>query len=653
MKRITVSHACARRCRSCLCPTDAVRPPGLEQVLESALGPEIVLGGGDATLWPALEEFLERNAAADTPKRVWLEAPAARLGQPVLEQLAAAGAYGVSVQIEALGAKMVRYLNVGDGVKAVADAERAGLQVMARACVRPSTFRIVPTLARRLFPRRVLLEYIRQDWGRPPTTIDAAALEQALISSSNLELSANRSREGGYLPPCAMPRAWQVREAAWRNTFRQGEQTPNDALDACAECGINRRCQWNDPSALDAETRAAIVPLRTPGQRQRSTESAVPTHIVHKRRGPPVICTTPWTTIEIVDPNGEVRQCCSQWTHGDLGNVFNGSIAEIWNGPGFQRARRIMSGEVLDELCRPICPRLSDHNFSETEFRIQDGSEAFVKNQLLMAEEIAQRKEVVASRPLWLLLCPSSYCNYNCIMCTYGRTTRRDLPEHIWDELPGYLPTLKQLTLLGGEPLANPRTWQFLRHFDFQRYPDASVDLVTNGSLLTESNLRKITNAALGDITISLNAGTAEVYDKVQRGTIDFNQLLRNIDDLIRFRDARSAWFGITLGFVAQPASTHTLLEFGEIAHRRNLRIRLLPLNIAHVPELDFYADPDAVAKVVEDLERFIAYCRRVRPEWVREVTATRDAVVLEGNRRKNPELIQLRRGGSDRPVGT
>ena len=85
---------------------------------------------------------------------------------------------------------------------------------------------------------------------------------------------------------------------------------------------------------------------------------------------------------------------------------------------------------------------------------------------------------------------------------------------------------------------------------------------------------------------------------------------------------------------------------FGEIAHARNLRIRLMALNPENHEGLDFYEDPDEVARVLEHVDRFAAWAEEVRPEWLPEIRAARTAVVGEaGSRRKRaPELVTLRR---------
>src|SRR5439155_5805344 len=109
-------------------------------------------------------------------------------------------------------------------------------------------------------------------------------------------------------------------------------------------------------------------------------------------------------------------------------------------------------------------------------------------------------------------------------------------------------------------------------------------------------------------------------------------------DALLRFRESRpqpGGWFGVTVAFVVQPAAAHTLLEFGAIAHARNLRVRLTALNPAHFDHLDFYRDPDQVARVVEQVDRFIGWAERVRPAWLAEARAARQAIVEEAAARQ------------------
>lgn len=596
----------------------------------------LVLGGGDATRYRGLGELLERNRTAKQPKELWLEAPARSLDEPMLERLATRGLHGVVVQIEAMGEAMCKALKVGDGEQVITRAEALGLATQARLCVRPKTFSIVAPLAQRLAPRTVWLELVRQDWGRDEVPIPSRAIETAFLALPNLSPSTFRLKGRGYLPPCALPRAREQRPTLFRHALRERGVT-NTVLPACEGCSLRTRCDWEDVGALDEDALAALRPVakgELDGERRTFENQAVPASIVARRRGPEVVCTTPWTTMEVVDPDGRTRQCCSTWTVGDRGNAKTHSLAELWNGPGYREARRIMTSGEVKPLCNAICSRLYDLKFSETALRIQTGSKPFVDNQLLLAEDIAERREVARGKPLYLAICPSTYCNYNCIMCDHGRSPRRELPERIFDELPELFPTLRNLTLLGGEPLANPRVIQLLREFDVGKFPDTAIDLVTNASLLTAKVLKHMTKCTLGDVTISVNAGTPEVYQQVQRG-LPMAQLLENIDALIEFRRTHHRWFGITLSFVLQPASAHTILQFAQLAHERNLRIRLMAMNPENHEGLDFYVEEERVEGVLRHAAELVAFCERNRPEWLGEARAGLSAVKEEAARRR------------------
>ncbi len=348
-----------------------------------------------------------------------------------------------------------------------------------------------------------------------------------------------------------------------------------------------------------------------------------------------VVCTAPWTTLEVIDPDGLVRQCCADWTNGNRGNLHHHSLLEIWNGQGYRSARAIMAGASPGELCKEICPRLYDRQFGESMFRIIPGADTFERNQRLILDDIAERRDVVRGNPLYVAICPSTYCNYDCIMCLHGRTPRRELSEDVWDQLSSMLPTMRVLTLLGGEPLANPAAMKFLRGWDRRIYPDAAVSLVTNGSLLSSQVLRHLEHCAFGSVTISLNAGDAPTYDRVQRG-IGLADVLDNLDSLIDFRRSQVSDFPIVLSFVVQPANHESLIAFGEIALRRDLPIRLMPLSIEGVEELDYYDDPDQVARVLASMDAMIAWAERSAPQFKAEIQATRAATAQVAQRRHN-----------------
>jgi hypothetical protein len=571
---------------------------------------EVTLGGGDASRWPGLEAFL----AARGGRRVTIEAPLSSLrkGQ-VASRLARLGVSGAVALIDVTRLHAER-VDDGGVVARVAEVERHGLAVSARLCARPVAFGRLAGMAAALGPRRSRIEIVRQDVGGKPGPISPAAL-LPVLGVPGATFAGDRCRDAGYLPPCALPELHAAHPEIWSEVLlpRPGR---NASLRACATCALADRCHFSDAGALSPDQRRGDGPGTAPARMPRD-----------------VRCMEPWLRMELSDPDALVHQCCSDWTVGSRGDRRVSTLREIWNGPGYRAARRLMLRGPVSDLCRPICPRLHDRTSDASHFSVIPGSPAFVRNQDLLLEDLALGREELRSMPLNLGLCPTTYCNFDCIMCGCGRTPRRDLPDDVWEELPAFLPTLSTLVLLGGEPLADPRAMTFLRTFDSARWPDTGISLTTNGSLLDQATLRRLEGCPFASIIVSVNAGTADVYEAVQRGA-PFHALLENLDALVEFRARRTRGFDLRTGFVVQPASAHTLVEFGELTRARGLGIRLLPLQANPSHSLDFYGDPDRVARVIEALDGFAAWAAARQPDWLIEIGATRAAIVAEAAQR-------------------
>ncbi len=105
----------------------------------------------------------------------------------------------------------------------------------------------------------------------------------------------------------------------------------------------------------------------------------------------------------------------------------------------------------------------------------------------------------------------------------------------------------------------------------------------------------------------------------------------------MEFRAAQRRSFDVRTGFVVQPASAHTLIAFGELTAARGLGIRLLPLHANPFHSLDYYEDPDRVARVIESLDGFAAWAGVRRPGWLTEIAGVRSAILAEAARQAPP----------------
>ncbi len=153
--------------------------------------------------------------------------------------------------------------------------------------------------------------------------------------------------------------------------------------------------------------------------------------------------------------------------------------------------------------------------------------------------------------PFILYVDPSSVCNLQCEFCPCGTAHRElwtdeksksigmmdfELYKKIIDDCMEFPDNIKVLRLYKeGEPLLNP-------HFaEMVAYASATgkfngIDTTTNGTLLNPELNRKIVDAGLTRIHISVEGLDSDAYKKTCGREIDFDKFVSNIKDLYDHR---------------------------------------------------------------------------------------------------------------------
>lgn len=141
-------------------------------------------------------------------------------------------------------------------------------------------------------------------------------------------------------------------------------------------------------------------------------------------------------------------------------------------------------------------------------------------------------------------LVPKKVCSLDCVYCEVGKTTKLTLErkeyigfDRIKEELTNYFnnnPDPDYITFSGsGEPTLNIFIDEIL-HFIKKNKPNIPVAVLTNGTLLYDSKVRKaIIDADL--VLPSLDAATEAVFKKINRPVKDLS-VERYIQGLIDFR---------------------------------------------------------------------------------------------------------------------
>jgi len=140
-------------------------------------------------------------------------------------------------------------------------------------------------------------------------------------------------------------------------------------------------------------------------------------------------------------------------------------------------------------------------------------------------------------------LIPKKVCSLDCVYCEVGKTTKLTTQrleyvkyDKVINELNDFMstnPKIDYITFSGsGEPTLNSRIGDVL-NFIKEKYPDVKTAVLTNGTLLSDKNLRK--ELLKADVILpSLDAAGEETFKKINRPapTLSLDEYIQGIIDL-------------------------------------------------------------------------------------------------------------------------
>lgn len=160
---------------------------------------------------------------------------------------------------------------------------------------------------------------------------------------------------------------------------------------------------------------------------------------------------------------------------------------------------------------------------------------------------------------------PTNRCNIECLTCMrnnwdvkLGQMSEATF-EHILDSLTAIGPPLTIMFSGIGEPLAHPRTIDMIARV---KALGMTVEMISNGTLLTEQRARQLIAAGLDVLWVSIDGARPESYADVRLGA----ELPRVLENLARFRQLR-------------PPAHHPTPEIG-------IAFVAMKRNIADLPEV-------------------------------------------------------------------
>jgi MoaA/NifB/PqqE/SkfB family radical SAM enzyme len=156
--------------------------------------------------------------------------------------------------------------------------------------------------------------------------------------------------------------------------------------------------------------------------------------------------------------------------------------------------------------------------------------------------------------PWFFNFCVTARCNLYCLSCRSAEVrVKAPEPEAVlafFDRLAAWLPKPLLVCLVGGEPMMHPRIYDFVARLAGHGFV---TSLNTNGSLLNVERVRRLVDAGLDIMNVSLD-GFRETHDRLRNAP----GLFQGIMDMLEYMAAATS-FKLNVTTIIHAQNAHEL----------------------------------------------------------------------------------------------
>lgn len=229
------------------------------------------------------------------------------------------------------------------------------------------------------------------------------------------------------------------------------------------------------------------------------------------------ICKRGLDFIQIVENIGTVR-VCSWMQGGEIGNLIDNSMDEIYHSKLADKVRESMIKGEYENCDIDTCPYLANGNL----------------------EDILVEINEIPKFPSELYLAYENVCNYNCVCCTSylhiqnARKSDKTLNYDIIEtKLKDVLPYIKRIGANGcGELFCSKKILELLANWKpVSPKEEIEVSLETNGSLFDEEHWKKIENLGQYNLKVAITIMSFEekAYQYLSGTKLSINKIINNL----------------------------------------------------------------------------------------------------------------------------
>ncbi len=304
-------------------------------------------------------------------------------------------------------------------------------------------------------------------------------------------------------------------------------------------------------------------------------------------------CTQPWFNL-FLHNSGRIQPCCMNST--SIGNILKHDINDIWNGEKIKQIRKsILARDYASAGCKTGCPiRYQLEQESNICSFPQDwGSTSVVDKQFEMnfkrlIDNLEHRLIDANNLPLYVDIQPTEACNMACIMCHQKHGNKTNITSDAIARFLNWSDVIHTLRFQGGEIFVDPNFSTFLHKLKNKLQPFQKIHIITNGSLIDEKSIRKLT-APPNPIhfIVSIDAVEAKIYKKIRRSPL-FHKAWKSLDVLAHIQKDIGRNDIVQWNFVVMKSNFHQIDTAIRIATELNTKIYFQPI-IGSYPEENIF----------------------------------------------------------------
>jgi MoaA/NifB/PqqE/SkfB family radical SAM enzyme len=262
-----------------------------------------------------------------------------------------------------------------------------------------------------------------------------------------------------------------------------------------------------------------------------------------------IFCPLPFTELDIAT-TGAVKVCCAQSSRNKIGQISETKINDIWNGDALKEIRHAFLTNQKHPACHD-CWEDENNGFPSKRHGINKFHEESKQRGQLISYDIHNPKA-----PISLVLNMSNNCNLACRTCDsalssgwekeelfFADDVIRDTLEskinlinnswneknQIWEALDKWLPSLKFISLVGGEPMLVKNMWKLLqKSIDLGYAKNQTIQRInTNCTIYKDEYIKILNQFKYSELHLSID-GIDKVFEYTRYPT-KWSRVLKNI----------------------------------------------------------------------------------------------------------------------------